>query len=263
MDTRLSPSGYLVTLRADGDRLVALARRDPDRPVPTCPGWTVRDLAIHVARVYLSKIRATRMLAEPEDPPPSPPGDPVDWLAASLDDLIELLVDSGPDAPSKTWWPPDQTVGFWYRRMAQETAIHRADAEAAFDEPTPVANDLAVDGIDELLMIMLEGDWSDLPPEQWGELSPDAGSGSITEIRCTGPERAEPAWRIGLDGPRVDVAYAGDVAPGGGEPTATLAGAASDLLLWLWGRRPLGRVERHGDDSVIEALRARLVLATQ
>jgi uncharacterized protein (TIGR03083 family) len=264
MDTRLSPARYLGTLRADGDRLVALAGRDLDRLVPTCPGWTVRDLAIHVARVYLSKIRATRLLAEPENPPPNPPGDPVDWLDQSLDALIEMLVDSGPEAPSKTWWPADQTVGFWYRRMAQETAIHRADAESALDQPTPVADDLAVDGIDELLMIMLEGDWSDLSPEQWGEVSPDAGAGAVIEISCATLSSDRATWRVFLDGPRIDVSYAED--PSAAElarPTASLTGEPSDLLLWLWGRPPIGAVDRHGDETAVAALRDRIVLATQ
>jgi hypothetical protein len=29
--------------------------------------------------------------------------------------------------PAGSWYTPDQTVGFWIRRMAQETVIHRID----------------------------------------------------------------------------------------------------------------------------------------
>ena len=52
-----------------------------------------------------------------------------------------------PGAPAPTWFGPDQTVGFWIRRMAQETVIHRIDAELAAGLPvTPVPGDLAADG---------------------------------------------------------------------------------------------------------------------
>ena len=43
--------------------------------------------------------------------------------------------------------------------MALEAAVHRYDAELAHRDPTPVADDLAVDGIDEVLRVMLAGPW--------------------------------------------------------------------------------------------------------
>ena len=74
-----------------------------------------------------------------------------------------------PGDHAATWWPPDQTVGFWLRRMAHETSIHRRDVESAVGAETPVAPDLAVDGIDEVLALMLAGDWSDeVVPEASG-----------------------------------------------------------------------------------------------
>ena len=42
-------------------------------------------------------------------------------------------------------------MGFWFRRMAHETVIHRVDAELAAGLPTAhVPDDLAIDGIDEV-----------------------------------------------------------------------------------------------------------------
>jgi hypothetical protein len=32
-----------------------------------------------------------------------------------------------PEDPAGSWYTPDQTVGFWIRRMAHETVIHRID----------------------------------------------------------------------------------------------------------------------------------------
>jgi len=42
--------------------------------------------------------------------------------------------------------------------MMQETVIHRADVESATGTPSPVDPEVAVDGIDELLVRMLAYD---------------------------------------------------------------------------------------------------------
>ena len=43
--------------------------------------------------------------------------------------------------------------------MALEVAVHRYDAELAHDEVTPIPDDLALDGVDEVLRVMLAGPW--------------------------------------------------------------------------------------------------------
>jgi len=40
-----------------------------------------------------------------------------------------------PEEQACTWYSHDQRVGFWIRRMAKETVIHRVDAELADGEP--------------------------------------------------------------------------------------------------------------------------------
>lgn len=251
MTTRLAPARYLELIDADATRLLAVAE-SLDAVVPTCPGWTVRDLVEHLAQVYQHKIACTRLQRQPEDwPPPTPPGDPREWLSISRAELLELLLDRGPDAPSATWWPADQTVGFWYRRMAQETAVHRVDAESAAGAVTPVAADLAVDGIDEVLMIMLEGDWSDMSAEDWGEVSPDAGADKAVAVLG-----GDAIWRVQLHPERIGVEI------GAGPADATVGGDPSEVLLWLWGRRPVDAVQVSGDHDAVTALRQRLVLAT-
>lgn len=125
VSTRLDPKRYLDLVRADGAQLLEVARSDLDAPVPTCPGWLVRDLVLHVAQVYRHKIACTDLQAEPAPWPPEWPyaaADPIGWCEESLDALVER----GPEAPSATWYPPEQTVG-----------------------------------IDELLAVMLADDWSD------------------------------------------------------------------------------------------------------
>jgi len=256
MSTRLPWDRYLELVESDTTRMSALARRDLEADVPTCPGWAVRDLVLHTAQVFQHKVACTRlgvMPKEPEEwPPPPPRGDPVDHLDACLAELLEVLREHGPDAPSATWWPDDQSVGFWYRRMAHEAAVHRVDAEAAFGEITPIAPDLAVDGVDELLQLFLGGDWSDQATDDWRGVDPNAGAGRVTEVIA-----GEHSWRVTLEPDRVDVVE------GPGEAAATIGGDPSDVMLWLWRRGADELVEVAGDTDAVTALHDRLLLATQ
>ncbi|MDP9241831.1 MAG: maleylpyruvate isomerase family mycothiol-dependent enzyme, partial [Actinomycetota bacterium] len=131
---------YVEHVRQDGQRLAAAAGGNLSLEVPSCPGWSVRDLVSHTARVYEHKIACTALGREPDPWPPKWPADrdPVEWLGDAHGRLLEMFAANGPTTPSFTWWPPDQTVGFWARRMAQETAVHRIDAELAIGSPTPV-----------------------------------------------------------------------------------------------------------------------------
>lgn len=237
---------YLGRVQDDGDRLAAVARGDLSATVPSCPGWTVRDLVSHVAEVYEDKIARTALGRAPDPWPPAWPADrdPVDWFIDAHERLLEMLRERGPDAPSATWWPPDQTVGFWGRRMAHETAVHRVDAELAAGTATPVDADLALDGVDEILVIMLAGDWSDAPS--------DIATAQRVAI-STGGRR----WIATLEPEAVTI----DEEDGDG--VASVEGESSDVLLWLWGRAGDERVRRSGDEAALRLLRSRLVLATQ
>jgi uncharacterized protein (TIGR03083 family) len=254
--TRLTPERYLDALNADAERLVAIPAADPgvlDSAVPTCPGWTVADAVRHTAEVYLNKVECMRLGREPDVWPPELPGDdPVGAFRVGLEELLTELQTRGPEAPSYTWFPDEQTVGFWYRRMAQETAVHRFDVESAIGDIGPVVDDLAVDGIDEVLRVFLGYDMTGVPAEAWGDVDPRAEVGRTMLVRC-GAE----SWRLTLTPARVEVASS----PAAADVTVT--GEPSELLLWLWGRRPDTAVRVEGDASVLAAVRGRLHLATQ
>ena len=239
-------STFVDHVRRDGQRLSGVASGALPNAVPSCPGWNVSDLVSHVAEVYEHKIACTELGRSPDPWPPEWPADrdPLEWLGDAHRRLLEMFAASGPTTPSATWWPPDQTVGFWARRMAHETAVHRIDGELAVDSPTPVDAELAIDGVDEILVIMLAGDWSDAPD--------DAATGQRVAISTGGR-----TWLVTLE--RESVTVAED----GGDPEATLGGDPSDVLLWLWGRSPDERVTRSGDEDSLRLLRSRLVLATQ
>ena len=251
--TRLTPEGYLRCWDDDLAALLATTTADPATVVPSCPGWTLADLWTHVGEVYAHKAAAIRDGAPPDPWPPARGEgfDPVAWLRESAADLRGLLAGADPSAPAWSWWPPEQTLGFWQRRMAQETAVHRWDAELALGAPAPIEPALAVDGCDELLG-WLTWAWDDLP-------QPEA-NGQLVVVRTDGA-----GWRVRLEPTVVGVALDDDDADELGVD-AVVAGPPSDLLLHLWGRLPGavadGRVSEDGDPLARQLLRARLAMAT-
>jgi uncharacterized protein (TIGR03083 family) len=239
-------AGFVDNVRADGRTLADAADGNIAADVPTCPGWLVRDLVAHVAQVYEHKIECTRLGKAPDPWPPEWPhaDDPVPWFRDAHARLLTVFEENDAATPSATWWEPDQTVGFWARRMAHETSVHRVDAELAHGASTPVDAALATDGVDEILHIMLAGDWSDD--------ADDAMTGQRIDVSTGGR-----TWRVVLDREGVSVT------DGDGEADAMLTGDPSDVLLWLWGRVPDDRIEQAGHPEVHRLMRTRLVMATQ
>jgi uncharacterized protein (TIGR03083 family) len=238
---------YLELLTTEGELLRETAARDLAAGVPSCPGWDVRDVVRHTAEVYEHKIACVALGGPKPDPwPPEwPPGsDPLAWFEDAHRRVFEVLRTTDPAAPSWTWWPEDQTAGFWVRRMALETAVHRVDVELPFGPPTPLDQELAVDGIDELLHLMLAGDWT-------GDEEPDL-TGTVA-VATTGR-----TWTIRMLADSVSVEGVEDPAV-----VATLLADPSPLLLWLYGRAPDEAVTVSGDVEQAMRLRKRLAIATQ
>ncbi|GAA3099533.1 maleylpyruvate isomerase family mycothiol-dependent enzyme [Streptosporangium carneum] len=236
---------YLDLIRADSDRLLAVARRSPDDAVPSCPGWTNRDLVRHVGEVYDHKILCMRLGRDPQSaeraPRPADDAALAAWFTSLRDALLDQLVVRGPGASSHTWFPPDRTVGFWYRRMAHETAVHRVDAELACGQETPVDPRLAADGVDELVGF-LTYDFGDRSEQQ-------QGVGLTVELECDGRR-----WAVTLREDRVERAARGTT------PDARIDGEPGDLLLHLWGRRQAdkGSLRSSGDVAALAGLWSRL-----
>ncbi|MGI5245809.1 maleylpyruvate isomerase N-terminal domain-containing protein [Dactylosporangium sp. CA-139066] len=150
-------SRLLQCLAADYMRLREVATTGLNAQVPSCPGWTVSDLVRHVGQVYLHKALVMQAGAWPEPWPPATTAteDPIALLDRAYGALTHEFSRRGDTDHALTWHEPDQTVKFWIRRMAQESVIHRLDAELAHDtEPAPIPDDLALDGIDEVLQVM-------------------------------------------------------------------------------------------------------------
>lgn len=244
-------SRYLDCLHADGDRLARAAGRSLAATVPCCPGWTVRDVVLHVAAVYQHKVAAIRRKdrrPEAGEWPTEPPSGvaPVPWFEESLSLLLTEFAENPPETKCWTWYEPQQDVAFWYRRMAHETAVHRVDVEQAFGAPAPLPADLAVDGIDELLERMLAYDWFNEAVDGHGEsVLIDAG---------------DQQWLIRLAEREIGFTPAPDAGRDTGAD-ATVRGEPAKVYLWLWGRLPISHLTVAGDGKLARKLREHYVVA--
>jgi hypothetical protein len=138
--------------------------------------------------------------------------------------------------------------------MAQETVIHRRDAELAAGEPTPADPELAIDGIAELLDLFVA-----YPTHKWNEecqpvLEPANGDTLLVDAAGT-------RWLAEVTLGGVEVSRPGDVP----QAAVRVSGAPSDVLFWLWNRAAPsdGAVDVQGEPDAIERLRALLTLSTQ
>jgi len=255
---------YFARLRArleEDFRLLraAIAASDHEERVPSCPEWTADRLAHHVAQTYLHKVECIRLGAFPEDWPPADLNpDPVGVLDDGFAALTAAFDAHRPQDAAATWHGPDQTVGFWIRRMCQETVVHRVDAEqVAGIELAPIPQDIALDGIDEFLELFigyLSGDW----PEHFADVLEHADPRPVM-IAGGGRSWSLEAQPGGVTVRSLLAVAAADVS----ERTTLVEGEPAELLLWLWGRVGDRSVRQVGDPALLEQLLALRKKATQ
>lgn len=162
--TSLAHDRYCDEILLQTDRLRAAVKgADLTAGVPTCPDWSLRDLVVHVGGAHrwageIVRTRAAAQIPDEEVPDAEGPGgdDPLAldaWLAEGAAATVAALREAGPDTAVWTWAWENRTA-FWARRMAHETAVHRADAALTTRTVYEVAPDLAADTIDEWLQIV-------------------------------------------------------------------------------------------------------------
>jgi uncharacterized protein (TIGR03083 family) len=220
---------------------------DLTRPVPTCPEWTLRQLATHVGRAHrwaaeIASTRSAEFIPFRQVPDGRIPDDPAlhaPWLRAGAERVIQAVREAGSDPV----WTFDELrpASFWARRMAHETAVHRADAEIAVGRQPEFEPDLAVDAIDEWL-----GSMSGVVAEdQRADALPD---GAVLHVHAT-DEGLDGAgeWLVRREGSELTVQ------PGHGKGDVALRGPASRLLLVLLRRVPPDdpQVEVLGDPALL------------
>ncbi len=220
----------------------ALERTDFEAVVPSCPDWSVHDLAEHLGHVHRWAEHLVRVLAPrriPSDEMDFERG-PVDapWVRRGGEQLLDTLRRSDPD--TAMWaWGLDQHVRFWSRRQLHETMVHRVDLELTTGTDRYVEPAVASDAIDEFLVnLRRAGNFS----PKVRELRGDGETLRFTSCDVSGD------WTIQL----YDEGFR--LIDGAAHANVTLAGPASDLLFVLYRRRPLsaGALEVEGDRDLLD-----------
>jgi len=252
---------YLDAIRSDGQAVLEAGHQGLDSSVPTAPGWTIRDVIAHLGQVHRQKAHIVRELLvdEPPEGPAAPADDQLlEWFAEGLHDLASVLSVTDPMTHVHSWHEPDQSVGFWVRRMAHETLIHRVDVELGHGSHTPVDPVLGADGVDEILDVFMAG----FPP--WAESTP---SEVVVALESEGR-----AWRVRVGSwsgtsPRSGREFTDEAAidfdGGDSEPAATIRGPGDALDLFLWGRGSADGLIVDGHPSVLLFLRDLAAESTQ
>ena len=153
------PYDAISHLRTDAVRLVEIITDHGfDHDVPSCPGWTLRDLAWHVGgvwnfwgRVVAEGVTSVDVLRSWEESPRPSDAFLVDWVMAAHTSLFSALADAEPDQEVWTWTGANRDARWVERRMTQETSVHRWDASNAVALPYDIPVAVAADGVDEYL----------------------------------------------------------------------------------------------------------------
>ncbi|HWL37928.1 MAG TPA: maleylpyruvate isomerase family mycothiol-dependent enzyme [Frankiaceae bacterium] len=232
--TAMTVERHLAILRHEAGALAEAARRGLDAKVPSCPDWDVRSLVDHVAHAYrwVTRIVSTHADAEVTDDevPPGTADDPIAAYEEALAELVETIAGEDPDAFCWNWSEQDLRVAFWARRMANETAVHRWDAQLAHGTPQPIDGEIAADGVAEMLEMILPRHLVRLPQEGLrGTFRVEA-----TDIGTVWGGRLHPDHVERVSDPR--------------KADATIKGTASDLVLAFWGREV--PIEATGDERI-------------
>jgi uncharacterized protein (TIGR03083 family) len=250
--TPISADRCYAEIEASTETLAGLVDgADLTIPIPTCPDWTLRQLATHVGRAHrwAAEIAATRS-AEfipfrqvPDGRLPDHPAQHAPWLRAGAARVIAAVREAGDDP---VWaFSGLQPASFWARRMAHETAVHRADAQIATGYQAEFAPDLAADAIDEWLGF-LSGPAPGDPDPRVTALP----EGTVLHIHTTDDAlNGSGEWLVRREGPVVKVEH------GHGKGDVALRGHAGRMLLVLLRRVPADdpQVQVIGNAALLDA----------
>ena len=195
-------------------------------PVPRTD-WTIRELVTHVGGVHRWAADVVRRGAADLTTPlglavgQGPPDEELlRWYREGHEALVAALRDAPSDLAAGTFLPAPSPRHFWARRQAHETAIHRADADAACGVTAVFDPAFAQDGIAELL-------------QGFAARKPGPALGGTLTLRCTDGL----SWVVDLGGDRVSATPVPDVDHG------DVSGSSSDVYLWAWNRDSPAKVD--------------------
>jgi uncharacterized protein (TIGR03083 family) len=234
-------------LRAVSEQLAVSATRNMDAPVQHCPGWTVRDLVVHIGEVqrFWVRIVGERLTARPTDLVRGVPGDaePIEWFRSQTTELVSTLTTCADDVALWTWWDPEQNAAWVKRRQMNEVVVHAWDAGNAVGMATSIPTDVAVVGLQEFVDVFSRDlrDGAEPPPV------------ALVATDCDWRAVLFAAELVDPDGPNMAGSSTAGSSPVGSStmaPTLELRGSASEILLSLWGRATIS------DPAIVAALGA-------
>lgn len=234
---------YAAALLEQNALLAALvADADDETEVPTCPGWTLRQLVRHVGRGdrWAATIARTGAFVDPREVEGGKPGDDVTgWLHGSPRALLDAVAAAGPETPVWTFLGPRPSA-WWIRRRLHESTVHRADAALALGAPYALEPEVAADGVSEWLGLIAARPASDAP----APLEP----GTSMHLHATDDGLGEAGEWIVRAGDAGTVEWEHGHAKG----SVAVRGAAADLLLAVLRRIPAddARLQVLGDAGV-------------
>ncbi|MGA8523433.1 MAG: maleylpyruvate isomerase family mycothiol-dependent enzyme [Candidatus Dormiibacterota bacterium] len=225
---------HIERIRDDGEMLARAAELGPlDARVPGCPDWDVELLLRHIGDVHrwaatIVRERTPERLQRDFEGPAGR-DELLAWYREGCTALIDTLHAGSPEDAFWFWGPAPNALTFWARRQANETAVHRCDAESARGQMTPLTTVDALDALDEWFALAVRRARA---PE---------GGGRILRLVATD---ADANWNLIL-GDRVEVTS------DRGRGHCELRGTASDLFLWSMNRRGTKGITVSGDDMLL------------
>ncbi|MFU8875270.1 maleylpyruvate isomerase family mycothiol-dependent enzyme [Micromonospora sp. SL4-19] len=239
---------WIGALRTEGPAFAAaVAEAPPQTPVLSCPGWTVTDLAHHLAGVYIwvRTVVTAGTTTRPVREEATPPVDltPAQWFRQEYDQVMALFEGLDPEAPAWNFAPQPKKAGFWPRRAAHETAVHRWDAQLAIGAGEPIEAKLAADGVSEVLDTWLPAGRR-IQTGQWYGV-----------VQLTATDAAQ-AWYLRLRGEGVALLDTATILDHDDHHARVqVTGTASDLLLALMGRVGFDTLGVAGDRDLLDGMR--------
>ena len=194
--------------------------------VPSCPDWKLKDLMLHLADVqahWAKTILNPDASQEMDFINKTPDCELTEWCAKQSQALVDAINAVDANKPCATWWTSPKTAEAIARHQAQEASVHSWDAHLAIGQDNPLPQHIAFDGISE--WINVHNEWTQAK-DFTIVFAPTDFSETIT-------------WNRGGD-------------------SVTLSATASDLTLFLNGRRDLNQLKATGDVAVISAFLAEL-----
>ncbi len=246
---------WLDALRADGPAFL-FAATDAGAtagatPIPSCPGWMVTDLVHHLGNVYrwVNAHSARGLIDRPEHSyrdfaAELVTSDQLSWWHAQYATIMSTLEALDPQMAAWNWAPQAKVAGFWHRRMATETAVHRWDAQMAIGRAEPIDAHLAADGVAEVLDTWLPAD---------RRKNPEITANCLVALHAIDDDYT---WHVRLRGKGIALLDTDTIFDDDDPPARVMAaGSSSDLMLALWGRVAWDTLEVTGDERLLDALR--------